>query len=376
MKQNNAPAVVSLIAATAGALFCRARPLHAALSVNIPRTTPQRGRNCTALSPAGSYNTSSLPRLSAVVSPSFLAAAFFAVLFCTACGSRPPAEPRISSPFQAFLRRPDASLIAYTATSENTEQELALLRKKFNGLILYGFDAHTAAMLSTAAQLKYQAVLATIWDPRSEEEIGLAAKVLSQYADRFAIAVSIGSEGLLENRYSLSDVESAAGKLDRLSGHNFEKTTSEPWWRYLDGQPSASELRAFGDFIAVHVHVVWDADIRDPAEAARWSRDRAAQIAALSGKTVLVREAGFPGSGRSPRASAQGLVFSRQAQAEFWKQWVSLRAAQPRGVSLAGVFEGIDNPRKTWRDFESSWGLLSAGELEPHPAFDVFPDVP
>lgn len=252
---------------------------------------------------------------------------------------------------------------------------MALLRKKFNGLILYGFDEQTAPTLATAAKLKYQAVLATIWDPRSNQEIQLAAKLLPEYADRFAIAVSIGSEGLLEGRYSLGDIEAAAAKLDSVSHQNFEKTTSEPWWKYLDGQPSASELRAFGDFLAVHVHVVWDADITDPVEAARWTRDRAAQIAALSGKTVLVREAGFPGAGRSPRASTQGAAFSREAQAKFWKEWLELRAMEPRGVSLAGVFEGVDNPRKTWRSFEGSWGLLSADDLSPYPAFEVFPDV-
>ena len=266
-------------------------------------------------------------------------------------------------------------MIAYTPSSVDIDDELKLLRSRFDGLILYGFDEKTPSILESAARLKYQAVLATVWDPRSDREIGDAARMLGGYAERFAVAVSIGSEGLLENRYSMGDLQDGAAKFDRLSRHRFEITTSEPWWRYLDGQPSAGTLRTFGDFLAIHVHVVWDADISDPEEAARWSRDRAVQIAALSGRMVLVREAGFPGAGRSPRASAEGLVFSREAQAKFWREWVRLRGQHDQNVSLAAAFEAIDNPRKVWRDFESSWGLFSTGDLRPWPAWDAFPEL-
>ncbi len=303
------------------------------------------------------------------------ALALASILLSVSCGRTAPAVIRTSSPFEDFLQRRDASLIAYAPDSVDVEHELTLLRQKFDGLILYGFDDRTPAILDTAAKLHYRAVLATIWDPTSETEIQTAAKLLDRYADRMAIAVSIGSEGLLEQRYSLKDIQSAAEKLNRAAGRDFEKTTSEPWWRYLDGQPSASQLRAFGDFLTIHVHVVWDADIVDPEEAARWTLDRAVQVAQLAGKMALVREAGFPGAGRSPRGSAEGLVFSREAQAKFWREWVALRSGAPREVSLGGVFEAIDNPRKTWRDFESSWGLLSAGELRPYPAWDAFPDL-
>ena len=301
-----------------------------------------------------------------------------ALLGC-GCGP-PPAEaigPR-TTPFLDYLRQPGTSMVAYAPAGE-IDRELKLLRQKFDGLALYGFDDHTSDVLATAAKLHYRAILATIWDPRSNREITQAATLLPRYANSMAIAVSIGSEGLLENRYHFDDLGAAAAEFDRQSPIRFERTTSEPWWRYLDGQPDAAALRSFGDFVTVHVHVVWDADITDPAEAARWSRDRAVQIMNLSGSPVLVREAGFPGDGTSPRASREGFTFTRDAQAKFWREWVALRQRQSTGghafVSLAVAFEAIDNPTKEWRNFEGSWGLLAPGTLEPWPAWSEFPDV-
>ena len=269
-------------------------------------------------------------------------------------------------------------MVAY-APAGNVDRELGLLRQKFDGLVLYGFDEKTSRVLATAASLHYRAILATIWDPRSDHEIEQAATLLPKYVNTMAIAVSIGSEGLLENRYHFDDLENAAESLDRKSPIRFERTTSEPWWRYLDGQPDAARLRNFGEFVTVHVHVVWDADITDPAEAARWSRDRAVQIMNMSSSPVLVREAGFPGDGSSPRASREGFPFTREAQAKFWREWVALRERQPAAgrafVSLAVAFEAIDNPTKEWRNFEGSWGLLAPGTLEPWPAWSEFPDL-
>jgi hypothetical protein len=61
-------------------------------------------------------------------------------------------------------------MIAY-APRGDIERELKLLRQKFNGLALYGFDEKTPQVLSAAAKLNYRAILATIWDPRSDREI-------------------------------------------------------------------------------------------------------------------------------------------------------------------------------------------------------------
>lgn len=283
-----------------------------------------------------------------------------------------------TTPFLDYLRQPGSSMIAYTPAGD-IPRELQVLREKFDGLALYGFDDKTSTVLSTAARLHYRAILATIWDPRSDREIAGAARLLPEYTKQMAIAVSVGSEGLLESRYRFGDLVSAANSLDQRSPIRFEKTTSEPWWSYLDGKPNAQALRNFGDFITVHVHVIWDADITDPVEAARWTRDRAVEIMNLSGDPVLVREAGFPGNGSSPRASNEAFTFSREAQAKFWQEWVALRQPPPPGahafVSLAIAFEAIDNPAKNWRNFEDSWGLLAPGTLEPWPAWSVFPDV-
>jgi exo-beta-1,3-glucanase (GH17 family) len=278
-------------------------------------------------------------------------------------------------------------MIAYTPGASDPDQdrralirnELKILRPKFDGLALYALDEDTPLILGAAQQLGYKAVLLTISDPRTDADIATVTALCESYAGRLALAVSIGSEGLLENRYSLDDVVSAAMRLNRRlsSVAGIEKTTSEPWWRFLDGQPDAGRLRAFGEFVTINVHVIWDADILDPLEAARWTRNRALQIMNLSNRPVFVREAGFPGGGTSPRPSLEGAAFSRQVQAAFWREWIRTRVGNPREdlrrfVSQAAVFEAIDNPRKTWRDFEATWGLLSSA-LQPSPAWDVFP---
>jgi exo-beta-1,3-glucanase (GH17 family) len=313
-------------------------------------------------------------------------AGFISGLVLISCSAEPGSK-RASTVFRDYLRKPRASMIAYTSRisaagqsrSAAIRQELQMLRPKFDGLALYGFDEDTPLILAAARELRYQAVLLTISDPRAEAEIATAANLCEAYTGQLALAVSIGSEGLFENRYSFNDVGSAAKSLERRwpRAERFEITTSEPWWRFLNGQPQAKRLRAFGEFVTVNVHVVWDADIVDPVEAARWTKSRSVEIMNLSGRPVLVREAGFPGGGTSPRSSLAGAAFSREAQARFWREWVHTRSQNAsmdarRFVSQAAVFEAIDNPRKAWCDFESSWGLLSS-DLRPYPAWEVFP---
>jgi hypothetical protein len=57
-------------------------------------------------------------------------------------------------------------------------------------------------------------------------------------------------------------------------------------------------------------------------------------------------------------------------QASFWSAWLKLGNRPP-----IAVFEGVDNPSKHWRDFEGSWGLVSAS-MHPWPAWAVFPAMP
>jgi hypothetical protein len=265
-------------------------------------------------------------------------------------------------------------MVAYSPTSDVLadpdhrvmRQQLTLLREKFDGLSIYECGPNAPALVDVARSLGYRAVLMTVWDPRSESELATAASIVSEQGSALALAVSIGSEGLMEKRYTLADVESARAELLQRGGSAaaVEMTTTEPWWMVT--RPENRELREFGEFTSINIHVVWDTDIVDPGLAASWTNDRANEVRKLVAGPVLIREAGIPGGGSSPRLG-EGLVFDRATEAAYWKAWNGLDGRVP-----SVVFEGIDNPEKHWRDFEGSWGLLSTA-LEPWPAWGVFP---
>jgi exo-beta-1,3-glucanase (GH17 family) len=255
---------------------------------------------------------------------------------------------------------PDPDADARTITAA-----LTLLRQNFDSLSLYSCTSQTTTIVEVAQQLHYQAVLLTVWDPRSEAELAIASSLVRDHAKDLILAVSIGSEGLMQKRYTLDDMMAARAELlDRnISSTAVEMTTTEPWWLYMKDDQAA--LRDFGEFTSVNVHVVWDTDLKSPAMAAQWTRDRAEEVRSKVGKSLLLRESGFPGGGHSPREGLE-LTFTREMQAEFWRAWLLL----PQRPASA-VFEGVDNPSKHWRGFESEWGLVSA-DLQPWPAWSVF----
>jgi exo-beta-1,3-glucanase (GH17 family) len=311
--------------------------------------------------------------------------AIFSILLALAAVSaiyfrhRPRLIPhRASSTFREYLADRQSRMVVYSpdlddvATDYVVRKQLSLLRLKFDGIVLYECDGETDLILRTAESLKFHAALLTIWSPTSEEEIRLAAKLVREYRTRMALAVSIGSEGIMEKRYTVHDLETAQEDLFRFadSSPEVETTTTEPWWLYTSSTPDLAKLQPFGDFLCVNIHVIWDTDLTSPATAAEWTADRAKDLARTTGRPVLIREAGFPGGGYSPRADSV-FEFNRDLQFAFWQNWnTRFRGSAPPIVA----FEGIDNPAKHWKSFESSWGLLGP-DLQPHAAWEAFPTL-
>jgi exo-beta-1,3-glucanase (GH17 family) len=290
---------------------------------------------------------------------------------------RPPAEHHSPShKFRAYLGDPQSRIVAYSPTAEILRDgthralraQLATLHEKFDGLSLYQSSPETPVIVEVARELGYKAVLLTVWDPRAESELATASSIVRNQGDAMALAISLGSEGLMEKRYTFADIEAARTELlDRsTSNATVEMTTTEPWWLYL--KPEGRTLLDFGEFASVNIHVVWDTDIVDPAIAASWTRDRANEVQAAIKHPLLVREAGFPGAGTSPRSSVH-LTFTRDLQAGLWQSWSALQS-RPACV----FFEAYDNPEKHWRDFESSWGLLN-NTATPWPAWNMIPHL-
>ena len=292
--------------------------------------------------------------------------------------ARPP-----SADFRRYMADPHARLVAYSpvrsehssASLTEVHAQLKKLRERFDGLVLYTSDDQTDQILATAASLGYRGALLTIWDPTSRTEIRTATRLANDFQDKLALAVSIGSEGLMEQRYTEADLRSAAQVLERdISGERrIEITTTESWWMYSQQTEEGEQLRTFGDFLAPNIHVLWDTDITDPEEAAHWTLARAADLQASTSRPVLVREAGIPGQGASPRAGSK-LVFTRDKQAAFWRCLRGMQDLPHQRYIPVVTFEGIDNPTKTWNAFEGSWGVLDH-DMRPYPAWFVFPTL-
>jgi len=277
----------------------------------------------------------------------------------------------VATVFRAYLADPQARMVAYSPEPSVLDDpkalrlQLEMLRERFDGLSLYGCTPQTPALVAMARTLGYRAVLLTVWNPQSESELATASSIVRDESTHLAMAISIGNEGLMQKRYTLEAMQAARKELlERNTGaSSVEMTTTEPWWLYL--KPESRELREFGEFPSVNIHVVWDTDIVDPALAAIWTRDRAEEVQRAVGRPLLVREAGLPGGGTSPRESVS-LQFTRAMQAGFWRSWFALQRRPP-----LVAFEGVDNAGKHWRDFEGSWGLLD-GSLQPWPAWAAF----
>lgn len=287
--------------------------------------------------------------------------------------------PAGSTAFRSYLFGGRGRMVVYSPRLEGEsgeasviERQLSILHRKFDGLVLYACDGDSDLILRTAESLGFRAVLLTIWSPRSREEIGRAATLVGEHRGRLALAVSIGSEGIMERRYTLADLNAAREQLLHLTagGPGVETTTTEPWWVYTGPTSEAGSLLHFGDFLTANIHVIWDTDLTSPQMAAQWTAERARELQRAAGRPVLIREAGLPGGGYSPRPEST-FEFSRELQYAFWRSWNSLAG---EGTPPIVAFEGIDNPEKQWKSFEGSWGLLTPS-LDPHPAWEAFPDL-
>ena len=252
------------------------------------------------------------------------------------------------------------------AAMAELRKDLEALRPNFDGLVLYEYlPGLTQKILATAVALGYRAVLLGIWNPREDLEINGVAGLIAQFHDNLALAVVIGNEGLIDNRYSIDEVRQAAEKLRSLlpPGVEIPLTTSEPV-----GQYGLLPLLKFGDFLAPNIHPAVDQDRVEPVTAAEWVRKRALALSAAANKPVLVKETGVPNGG-SPG-------FTPKLQFAFWEAYLHqgrlLQAKGQNWVSLAAAFEAYDLPWKAEKSgiaIESHWGLLNPRH-EPYPAFE------
>jgi exo-beta-1,3-glucanase (GH17 family) len=297
-----------------------------------------------------------------------------------------PNAPRIA-PFLAYLASADnpGSLIALSPTNHDPREgalrqtpspaslraDLEALRPAFDGFILYSFDEDvTPILLAEAARQHYRAVLLGIWDPSSSAEIEGVAKLVRQYHRDLALGVCIGNEGIYFGRYAFAQVEDGRRRLGEILGPTGDVaySTSEPLVEYAD-----AVVRNFGDFLAPNIHPIFDRPDLDAEAAAAWTRDQAKALAVRSGRSLLVKETGFPHGGE-PR-------FTPSTQAAFWRAYVSgprsIEIGPRQWLAYAAAFEAFDLPWKaeqTGMPVEAYWGVLRTNR-DPLPAFRVWEDL-
>ena len=291
----------------------------------------------------------------------------------------------VTFPFFHYLTdtRQEPALIAFNPTeydprpgvfrkipsSASIRDDLMALLPAFDGLILYAFDEDvTPRILTEAEKLGFSGVVLGIWNPASEEELAGTAELVKRYLPSLSIAVCLGNEGIMFNRYTLNDLKKASRRLkELLDGLPVPICTTESLSQYSD-----RELWRYGDFLAPNIHPVFDHPNVDPENSAEWARKLARALAEESGMPVLVKETGFPHGGAP--------LYTPQSQKRFWEAYTSpgrltrLPEQPDVWVSYAAAFESYDLPWKaaqTNLPIEKEWGLLST-EREAYPAFYVW----
>lgn len=289
-----------------------------------------------------------------------------------------------STPFFEYLAgcKTEPALVAFNPSSfdprrpmdvsdtalASLREDLRALAPTFDGLVLYAtMPKLTKAILAAAQEQGYRAVLLGIWNPKQDEEIRGAAELIAQFHKQLALAVVIGNEGLIDNRYTVEDIHSAAKKLRALlpPGAEIPFTTSEPVGEY-----GLAAVIKFGEFLAPNIHPAVDQDSVDPAAAAAWVKKRAHALATAGKKPVLIKETGVPNGGAP--------AYTPETQRTFWREYLQggrfVQAAGESWISYAAAFEAFDMPWKAEKSglpIEGHWGLLDA-KRQRYPAFEAW----
>jgi len=257
------------------------------------------------------------------------------------------------------------------ASITSVKEDLKQLKPAFDGLVFYEYLPNlTQAILVAAQEEGYKSALLGIWNPKSDVEIKGTADLIKQFNDKMALAVVIGNEGLIDNRYTVQDVQAAAKKLKALlpAKVNIPFATSEPVSEY-----GLADLRNLGDFLAPNIHPAIDMESVPPSEASAWVKKRAHALATISKKPVLIKETGVPNGGKPN--------FNPDAQKAYWHEYLQGgildKSANEPWVSYAAAFEAFDMPWKAEKSkmaIEGHWGLLNDKRI-PYPAFEEWKRV-
>ena len=299
------------------------------------------------------------------------AAGFVAILALVSCAA-PATEPvegvrraLASVEFVAYTPRgfdPDAGAGALSARA--IRADLEVLRGHFDGLVTYSSAHGLDAVPAVARELGFQAVVLGVWDPTSDDELGLAIAA-ARAEPEIVLALALGNEGLFFARYDAPALARAFARA-RREAPGVAVTTTEPFSSYLDSQPA--QALPVQDFLLPVAHPLdqpWFGKGPE-ATAVDFVVNVVRELETRTGLPVLVKETGLPSG-----PADQG--FSETGQAAFWSALeVKLPATRAHAVTR---FEAFDAPWKTAsvaaqtgdvRPTEAHWGFFRAdGSAKP-----------
>jgi exo-beta-1,3-glucanase (GH17 family) len=250
------------------------------------------------------------------------------------------------------------------ANPADVRADLAVLRKRFDGLITYDAVHGAQAIPAIADALKFRALIIGVWNPFDEAEVAAAIEAAHAFP-RLVLGVSLGNEMLFSHR---SDAARLAGLVTRVRAQlpHVPLSTTEPFHLYYE--PATADLRSRLDFLLANVHPVFQPWFREAPDsnAAEFVVNVVEKLATQSCGPIIVKETGVP----TDPASAG---FSEGRQAGFYRE---LRRVFPPGAGRAfAYFAAFDAP---WRAYdatgvpgvhpeEAHWGLYDT-ERHPKPA--------
>lgn len=221
------------------------------------------------------------------------------------------------------------------AKPESIAQDLRLLRRYGNGLILYSTDKSTEHILAVAHELKFTALILGVWDITAKGEIDQVVELARRYPN-LVRAIAVGNEGIFWKRYNKTQLAQALNII-RASLPNIALTTSEPFVSYL-GEPAAIDC-SNQDFLLPTIHPVFESWFKPSGitQSVEFVDNIVTRLIQLCHKNVLVKETGVP-SGPGPQS------YSELQQFLFWQKLLDKMKTKPN-VSVA-LFEAFDAPWK------------------------------
>lgn len=221
------------------------------------------------------------------------------------------------------------------ASRNSIAQDLQLLRRYSDGLILYSTDKSTDDILTISHELNFNVVILGIWTITDKNEINRTIELAHRYP-KLVRAIAVGNEGLFWKRYTKAELAQTMQAI-RTALPDIALTTTEPFSSYL-GTPTTLDC-SNQDFLLPTIHPVFESWFSPSAmsQSVDFVDSIVTRLSKLCRKQVLVKETGVP----SGPAYA---FYSEQQQRMFWQQLLVKVNAKP-DVSVA-LFEAFDAPWK------------------------------